>query len=118
MRHWSGTDGRAAVNRALHLRREIETFVEKWPPPSPPAESTPVFSWSQLERQLTDLAASPTQAEMARHLISATRKLAAFKPPEMVLREILCITWVLLDENFHPGQADGSEASAPLSASA
>jgi len=39
---------------------------------------------------------------MARHLVSATRKLAPFKPPEMVLREILCLTWVLLDENFRP----------------
>lgn len=118
MKHMSGMGGRGAVNRALHLRREMEAFAEKWPPPSQPAESTPAFSWSQLERQLTDLAASPTQAEMARHLVSATRKLAAFKPPEMVLREILCLTWVLLDENFHPGPADGSEMSDPAPASA
>lgn len=109
MMHWNGNrmdrrHTRAAVNRALHLRREIEAFEERWPTPSPQAASTPTFSWDQLERQLADLAASPAQAEMARHLISATRKLSAFKPPEMVLREILCLTWVLLDENFHPGE--------------
>lgn len=45
---------------------------------------------------------------MARHLVSATRKLAPFKPAEMVLREILCMTWVLLDENFRPDADDGS----------
>jgi hypothetical protein len=45
---------------------------------------------------------------MARHLISATRKLARFKPPEMVLREILCLTWVLLDENFPAETGEGS----------
>ncbi|MDP1615980.1 hypothetical protein [Phenylobacterium sp.] len=116
MKHWNGEDGRtddgraaanrAAVNRAIHLRREIEAFEARWPTPSPPAASMPGFCWSQLERQLTDLAATPTQADMVPHLISATRKLAAFKPPEMVMREILCITWVLLDENFHPGEAD------------
>ena len=110
MMHWndSGMDRRAAkaaVNRALHLRQEIEAFETRWPTPSPPAASTPSFSWDQLARPLADLAASPAQAEMAQHLVSATRKLAAFKPPEMVLREILCLTWVLLDENFHPGEA-------------
>jgi len=116
MKHWNGQDGRpeneqtaanrAAVNRAIHLRREIEAFETRWPTPSPRGASMPGFCWTQLERQLTDLAASPTQADMVTHLISATRKLAAFKPPEMVMREILCITWVLLDENFHPGEAD------------
>ena len=39
--------------------------------------------------------------------MSATRKLAPFKPAEMVLREILCLTWVLLDENFKGEQEVG-----------
>jgi hypothetical protein len=97
----------AAVGRAVRLRREIEDFETRWPTPSPTEESTPTFSWMQLERQLVDLAATETQADMARHLVSATRKLARFKPPEMVLREILCLTWVLLDENFRPEAGDG-----------
>ena len=46
---------------------------------------------------------------MARHLVSGTRKLAPFKPTEMVLREILCMTWVLLDENFKT-EADQTSA--------
>jgi hypothetical protein len=71
-------------------------------------ELIPSFSWTQLERQLVDLAATPAQADMARHLVSATRKLAPFKPPEMVLREILCLTWVLLDENFRAETEPGS----------
>ena len=44
---------------------------------------------------------------MARHLVSGTRKLAPFKPSEMVLREILCMTWVLLDENFKTEPEEG-----------
>ena len=56
-----------------------------------------------------DLSATEAQADMARHLVSATRKLAPFKPSEMVLREILCLTWVLLDENFKPEPAAGRD---------
>ena len=45
---------------------------------------------------------------MARDMVSATRKLSRFKPPEMVLREILCMTWVLLDEDFQPQGSDST----------
>ena len=99
---------RAAVGKAIRLRREIDEFEQRWPKPDSSEPPTPTFTWVQLERQLVDLAATEMQAEMARHLVSATRKLSAFKPPEMVLREILCLTWVLLDENFRPGVEEGS----------
>lgn len=93
---------RSVIGKALRLRREIEDFEARWPGAERREESMPGFSWEQLERQLVDLAATPVQASMARHLVSATRKMAPFKPSEMVLREILCMTWVLLDENFRP----------------
>ena len=95
-------EDRAAIGRALRLKREIDAFQARWPNADRRDETMPTFSWEQLERQLLDLAATPAQASMARHLVSATRKLAPFKPIEMVLREILCMTWVLLDENFKP----------------
>jgi hypothetical protein len=95
-------EDRAGIGRALRLKREIDAFEARWPAAERRDENIPSFSWDQLERQLVDLAATPVQATMARHLVSATRKLAPFKPSEMVLREILCMTWVLLDENFKP----------------
>jgi hypothetical protein len=95
-------EDRAMIGRALRLKREIEAFEARWPNEGRRDEVIPTFTWDQLERQLTDLSATPAQASMARHLVSATRKLAPFKPSEMVLREILCMTWVLLDENFKP----------------
>lgn len=95
-----GFENRAVIGRALRLRREIDDFEARWPALAKREELLPSFSWTQLERQLVDLSATSAQADMARHLVSATRKLAPFKPPEMVLREILCLTWVLLDENF------------------
>lgn len=108
MGEWRKIEDRAVVGRALRLRREIEDFEVRWPAPMTREEALPAFSWTQLERQLVDLSATPAQADMARHLVSATRKLAPFKPPEMVLREILCLTWVLLDENFRPEAQSGS----------
>jgi hypothetical protein len=102
MGDWQNFDNRAVIGRALRLRREIDDFEARWPTPVERDESIPSFSWAQLERQLVDLSATQQQADMARHLVSATRKLAPFKPSEMVLREILCMTWVLLDENFKP----------------
>jgi hypothetical protein len=101
-------EDRAVIGRALRLKREIEAFEARWPNQERREELIPGFSWEQLERQLVDLAATPAQASMARHLVSATRKMAPFKPSEMVLREILCMTWVLLDENFRPDPEAGS----------
>jgi hypothetical protein len=107
MGEWPNFENRAVIGRALRLRREIDDFEARWPTLAKREELLPSFSWTQLERQLVDLSATPAQAEMAKHLVSATRKLAPFKPPEMVLREILCLTWVLLDENFRIGANQG-----------
>lgn len=109
MGDWQNFDNRAVIGRALRLRREIDDFEARWPSPVERDETIPTFSWAQLERQLVDLSATTQQASMARHLVSATRKLAPFKPPEMVLREILCMTWVLLDENFKPDSEGSAE---------
>lgn len=103
----SGT--RSAVRRAMALRREIERFETRWPTPPAGEAQVPGFSWNQLERQLADLTDTPMKAAMARDLVSATRKMARFKPSEMVLREILCLTWALLDEGFQPDLEPGSE---------
>ena len=111
MGDWQNFDNRAVIGRALRLRREIDEFEARWPTPVSREEALPTFSWDQLERQLVDLAATPAQASMAKHLVSGTRKLAPFKPTEMVMREILCMTWVLLDENFKTEAEAGSVAT-------
>lgn len=99
---WAETERRMALHQAVRLRREVEVFESRWP--TSPADDAPMpaMSWGQLERQLADLADTPIKAAMARDLVSATRKMARFKPPEMVLREILCLSWALLDETFQP----------------
>ena len=65
------------------------------------------FTWTMLEQQLLDLAGSARRKALVATLVSATRKQAPFKPEALVLREILCIASVLMDETFHPDSEEG-----------
>ena len=73
-----------------------------------PAADMPVWTWNQLEDALRDLAASRQQQDMVESLVSATRKQARFLPSGHVLKEILCIAWVVADETFRAGREEGS----------
>lgn len=100
------------IQKARQIREASDAFVQAWPPLTD-RPATPAFAWTELERQLLDLAPDDL-APMVRDLVSAVRKEAAPKPPEMVLREILVITATLLDEGFHPispEQASSGEGS-------
>ncbi|MBO9709117.1 MAG: hypothetical protein J7521_12990 [Caulobacter sp.] len=97
------------VRKARQIREAAAAFEATWPPllRRPPM---PVFAWTELERQLLDLAPDDL-APMVRDLISAVRKEASPKPPEMVLREVLVITATVLDEGFHEKWAEGMAMS-------
>jgi len=86
------------VERALQIRAEVERFNGRW---SPLPARTPRlgFTWEELERQLVDLAPSELQAELVHRLVERTRLFADLKPGEMVLREILCVAALILDES-------------------
>jgi len=114
LRDWEDLEQRAALNRALRLAREVAAFEARWPGTETQKAVTPAFTWAQLERQLADLAGCPIKADMARDLVSATAKMARYKPSEMVLREILCLTWALLDEGFQPEPSSPPGGSAAM----
>ena len=69
---------------------------------SSPESPALTFTWETLERQLSDLAVSSRQKALVKTLVSGTRKQARFKPSDQVLREVLCMASVLMDETFHP----------------
>ena len=104
--HW---ESREAVKRALLMKRDIRNFTASYPA-CDHIRGMPIqgFTWEALERQLAALATDETKAAMVGPLVSATRKQACFKPPEMVLREILCLASTLMDESFDP--SSGAEA--------
>ncbi len=101
-----------AIKSAIWLRGEVARFQQHWPEPQGQVRPMPTFCWESLERQLTDLAATPEKAEAARTLVSATRKQAAFKPAEMVLREVLEAAFVVMDEDFRPTLGGGPATGA------
>lgn len=73
-----------------------------------PAADMPVWTWSQLEDALGELAASRQQHDMIENLVSATRKQARYLPSGHILKEILCIAWVIADESFKGSLEEGS----------
>ncbi|PVM90891.1 hypothetical protein DDF62_08445 [Caulobacter radicis] len=92
------------VWKARQIRQAVTAFEQAWPP-LPPEPALPAFGWSQLQRQLTDLAPPELQPLVA-DLVSAIRKESAAKPAEMVLREILTITATVLDDGFREKYAE------------
>lgn len=102
-----------AIGRATHLRREVASFRHDWPSLNS-AELLPPITWGELERQLTNLSASPAGASMVHDLMAATQKQASFKPSELVMREILCIASAVMDETFlSDSSSPRSEAEGP-----
>ncbi len=84
-------------------------IIETTPEPElwNPAADMPVWTWSQLEDALGELAASRQQHDMIENLVSATRKQARYLPSGHILKEILCIAWVIADETFRGGREEG-----------
>jgi hypothetical protein len=94
---------RELLARALQVQAEVAAFSARWPPLR--AESAaPGFSWEALERQLVDLAPTELQAELVRGLVGRLRAASGLKPPEMILREILKTTALVLDDGAGGGQ--------------
>lgn len=84
--------------RALELREDVKRFKDRWETMAE-GEACLSFSWEELERQLVDLAPSDLQAELVRRLVARTKTYAELKPAEMVLREVMSITALVLDES-------------------
>jgi hypothetical protein len=105
--------GRKRTHRTIGLRQESDRFWQIWPEPPSAERPMPSFTWEQLERQLADLSGTPAKAAITPPLVSAMRKQAPFMPAEMVLREILCLAWTLMDEAFQPELKPGEEADMP-----
>lgn len=60
------------------------------------------FTWAQLETVMLSLADRESKRLIVTHLIEATRKQAPFLPVEETIREILCISFALMDQDFTP----------------
>lgn len=86
-----------SFSQAIRVREEIEKFEQQFPSLAN-GDPFPTFTWEQLARHLKNLAPTPKQAEVVENLLVRTKAFASIKPAEMVLREVLCIAAIVLDE--------------------
>lgn len=94
---------RAALREAGLLQGEIARFQSRWERrPLTGFTPLPIWSWEQFERQLLHLSGRPEVAETVRLALSGWRARAWMLPPEMLLRELLIISSVAMDETFEP----------------
>ena len=78
-------------------------------PSQPSTEPMPTWTWAELEQALIGFAASEMQVDMVAPLVSATRKQAPFYSKELLLKEILAITYVIGDESFSGECGEGPD---------
>jgi len=92
-----------ALSEALWMRSEIDRFQKDFERAPATRTPMPIWSWEQLERQLSSLASGPATQAILPELMSAVRKQSRWLPPEMVLREVLCAAYAVMDGDFSPG---------------
>ncbi len=99
------------LSQALWLKSEIERFRSSFK--TSPASKTPLpaWTWEQLERQLVSLASGPAMQAATPELVSAVRKQSRWLPPEMVLRDILCAAFAVMDGDFSPPTPEGGSTA-------
>ena len=83
---------REASRQAVDTRR----FRTRFPPLPGTRHDLPRMTWEHLQRQLTDL--SPCTSEEVAAMLRPLKRASNGKPPEMVLRELLIVVAILLDE--------------------
>lgn len=89
---------KARVAYALEIGAQINRFQSDFPELQGPQARMPAFTWEQLGRQLHHLVQRPELRAILPDRLSALRRMAAWKPAEMVLQEILLEAWLLLDD--------------------
>ncbi len=95
------SDLRTLPARIVHARwalADIEAFKARFPPLNSELTPFPTFSWEALIRQLEHLCANPRDRDLVRDKLAPIFRLAKYRPPEMVLQDVLLLAWVLMDE--------------------
>jgi hypothetical protein len=83
--------------RRMEVRRcpEGSNLIHVQPWGLEPSAAMPQFTWDQLQEQLTRL--RPERGALAAQLVATLRRRSALRPPEELLREMLCTVWTVLE---------------------
>ena len=98
---------------ARYLSGELRRLRTEWPQLVKSAPEPPTFSWEDLKEALLQDVDSPLVETAVRGGLAALLKMAEFKPPELVFREILVLASSALDPDFATTVADKGEAPMP-----
>lgn len=89
---------RESIRVARRHLGDLERFQARFPPLPEPQQSLPRVTWDQLERQLIDLSSCPSDAVTT--LLAPLKAAHALRPPELLLRELLIVVSILLEEDI------------------
>lgn len=96
---------KALIRQATQVRLDIQRFEAQFPELMARQDRMPRFTWQEVQRQLLSVTPEPL-IPLTTGWLSGTQKLATVKPPEMVLRELICFAGILQTDEPLPGWED------------
>jgi hypothetical protein len=102
----SETKDETAIRETSRRALDVQRFEMRFPPLPKPRHDLPRMTWEHLQRQLTDL--SPCTSEEVAALLRPLKEMRGGKPTEMVLRELLIVVSILLEDAPRPDGEGGS----------
>jgi len=97
---------RESIRDARRQLSDQDRFQAKFPPLPEPHQNLPRITWAHLQRQLIDLSTCSPDEVVA--MLVPLRAAQDGKPAELLLRELLIVISILLDEAPRPDGEGGS----------
>ncbi len=85
------------LGHSIWMRAEIERFQGRFRRSALVGAPMPICTWEQLQRQLENLASSEALRAAIPDLILSVRRQSQWLPNEMVLREVLCAAFAVME---------------------
>ena len=96
------------VEQAIFRHERVEAFLRTFPPMTKESKDLlPSISWSQVERQLRNLAGP--DFERVAWEVEILRASARLNPPEMFFLDLLRLAWSLIQEAEESGKPEPSD---------
>ena len=97
----------------LYLQAELEEMRAAWAVMVQEHPTCPGWTWNQVAEALLNLTESPVEELVVRGALSGLMKQARFKPPELVLEELIRLVRASHDQVLQGRAHDMLEAEMP-----
>ena len=89
------------------LQQQLQKLRQEWEGLNEVAPPAPIFTWEDWREALLDLTDEAGHELLIRGALSAVVKMAQFKPPHLVLQELLTLTISASDPTSSQALEDG-----------